>query len=75
LGPLNQKYVEMGKREQYRRVYIHKDGLMFGNKPFDVDEADNIIIDGVRYAGTCDLHELIFKRIPNDLHSRRYVQV
>ncbi|KAG5347391.1 CEC1 protein, partial [Acromyrmex charruanus] len=28
-------------------VYLHKDGLMFGNKRFDVDNADNIIIDGV----------------------------
>ncbi|KYN30399.1 hypothetical protein ALC56_15329 [Trachymyrmex septentrionalis] len=33
-------------------VYLHKDGLMFGNKRFDVDDADNIIIDGVQYAGT-----------------------
>ncbi|KYN35110.1 hypothetical protein ALC56_10580 [Trachymyrmex septentrionalis] len=47
-------------------VYLHKDGLMFGNKRFDVDDADNIIVDGVRYAGTLSLYELIFKRIPND---------
>jgi len=40
---------------------------MFGNKRFDVDDADNIIIDGVRYVGTPGLHELIFKRIPDDL--------
>ena len=39
---------------------------MFGNKRFDVDDADNIIIDGVRYAGTPGLYELIFKRIPDD---------
>jgi len=38
---------------------------MFGN--FDVDDADNIIIDGVRYADTSGLYELIFKRIPDDL--------
>jgi len=24
-------------------VYLHKDGLMFGNKRFDVDDADNRI--------------------------------
>ena len=42
---------------------------MFGNKRFDVDDADNIIIDGIRDAGTC-LYELIFKRIPDDLYSR-----
>jgi len=35
---------------------------MFGNKCFDVDDADNIIIDGVRYVGTPGLYELIFKR-------------
>ncbi|KYM75539.1 hypothetical protein ALC53_14060 [Atta colombica] len=45
-----------------------KNGLMFGNKPFDVNEADNIIIDGVRYADTRGLYELIFKRILDDLH-------
>ena len=40
---------------------------MFGNKRFDVDDADNIIIDGIRYVGTPGLYELIFKRIPDDL--------
>jgi len=40
---------------------------MFGNKCFDVNDADNIIIDGVQYAGTPDLYELIFKKIPDDL--------
>ncbi|KYN17531.1 hypothetical protein ALC57_10180, partial [Trachymyrmex cornetzi] len=48
-------------------VYLHKDGLMFGNKRFDVDDADNIIIDGVRYGGTPGLYELISKRIHDDL--------
>ncbi|KYN02006.1 hypothetical protein ALC62_07183 [Cyphomyrmex costatus] len=47
-------------------AYLDKDGLMLGNKRFDVDDADNIIIDGVRYAGTPGLYELIFKRIPDD---------
>jgi len=40
---------------------------MFGNKHFDMDDADNIIIDGVRYVSTPGLCELIFKRIPDDL--------
>jgi len=40
---------------------------MSGNKRFDVDDADNIIIDGVQYAGTPGLYELFFKRIPDDL--------
>ena len=46
-------------------VYLHKNG--FGNKCFDIDDADNLIIDGVRYVGTPGLYELIFKRIPDDL--------
>ena len=32
-----------------------------------MDDADNIIIDGVRYSGTPGLYELIFKRISDDL--------
>ncbi|KYN08242.1 hypothetical protein ALC62_00776, partial [Cyphomyrmex costatus] len=43
-------------------AYLDKVGLMLGNKRFDVDDADNIIIGGVRYAGTPGLYELIFKR-------------
>ena len=39
---------------------------MFGNKCFDMDDVDNIIIDGVRYASTVGF-QLIFKRIPDDL--------
>jgi len=34
-----------------------------------LDDADNIIIDGVRYVGTLGLYELIFKRIPNLLYT------
>ena len=40
---------------------------MFGNKRFDVDDADNIIIDDVWYVSTPGLYELIFKRIPDNL--------
>lgn len=39
---------------------------MLGNKRFDVDTDDNIIINDVRYKGTPGLYELIFKRIPDD---------
>ena len=46
-------------------IYLHKDGLMFDNKRFDMDDADNIIID-VRYVRTPGIYELIFKRIPDD---------
>ncbi|KYN20068.1 hypothetical protein ALC57_07574 [Trachymyrmex cornetzi] len=61
LDQLGQKYVEAVLRGTHDKesgidhvygVYLHKDGLMFGNKRFDVDDTDNIIIDGVRYAGT-----------------------
>jgi len=86
LGLLDQKYIEAilqrvrGKEndiDDVYGIYLHKDELMFGNKSFDMNEADNIIIDGVRYADTCDLYELIFKRILDDLslHGRRYAQV
>ncbi|XP_071574666.1 uncharacterized protein [Temnothorax nylanderi] len=73
LGPLSQKYVgavlsgdqESGIDTVYD-VYFSNNGMMLGNKRFDVDNADNIIIDGIRYVGTPGLYELIFKKIPND---------
>jgi len=56
LDPLSQKYVGTiltGDRKSDKNrtygVYFDKDGIMFGSKRFDVDKADNIIIDGVRY--------------------------
>ena len=77
LGPLGQKYVEAvlrGTRDKQKSdvdyvysVYLHKDELMFGNKRFDVNDANNIIIDGIRYVGIGDFYELIFKRIPDNL--------
>ena len=48
-------------------INLYKDELMFDNKHFDVDDADNIITDGVRYAGISGCYELTFKRIPDDL--------
>jgi len=76
LDPLGQNYIETvlkGARDKQKSginyvcgVYLHKDGLIFDNKRFDVDDTDNIIIDGIRYAGTSDLYVLIFKRIPED---------
>jgi len=60
LGPLGKKYVEAvlkGARdeesgiEDVYGVYLHKNGLMLDNKRFVVDDAHNIIIDGVQYAG------------------------
>jgi len=49
---------------------------MFGNKRFDVDDVDNIITDGVWYAGTLSLQvdfQENFRRFP--LHERRYALV
>ncbi|XP_043256461.1 uncharacterized protein LOC122399675 [Colletes gigas] len=73
LGPLSQKYiapvlrgdVEDGMDHVYG-VYLDSDGPMLGNKRVDVGNADNIIIDGIRYSGTPGLYELIFKKIPDD---------
>ncbi|EGI68718.1 hypothetical protein G5I_02593 [Acromyrmex echinatior] len=56
LGLLDQKYVEAilrgarGKESGIDDIYdvhLHKNGLMFVNKSFDVDEMDNIIIDEI----------------------------
>src|SRR5580765_5169515 len=41
--------------------------MLLGNKRFDIDKDDSIIIDNVRYIGTPGLYELIFKRIPDDI--------
>ncbi|KAL6253546.1 hypothetical protein P5V15_015531 [Pogonomyrmex californicus] len=38
---------------------------MFGDKKFDVDKNDFIIIDNTRI-GTPGLYELIFKRLPDE---------
>ncbi|KYM97254.1 hypothetical protein ALC62_12068 [Cyphomyrmex costatus] len=73
MGPLSLRYVEPVLRglndsgmDRVYGAYLDKDGLMLGSKRFDVDNEDNIIIDGVRHAGTPGLYELIFKRIPDD---------
>ena len=47
-------------------VYFSNSKTMLGDKVFDKDKDDNIIIDGVKYRGTVGLYELIFKRIPDD---------
>lgn len=47
-------------------VYFTNNQLMIGNSTFDMDNANNIIINGTRYRGTQGLYELIFKRLPDD---------
>lgn len=70
LGPLSQKYIGdvlSGNQDSdiVYGVYFDKDEMMLGNKRFDVDNTDNILIDGVRYIGTHGIYELIFKKRPN----------
>jgi len=73
LGPLARKYVtailSQDKNSTMDYVYGVKftdKGMLLGDKNFDVDKNDNIIIDGIRYTGTAGLYELIFKRLPDD---------
>jgi len=80
LGSLSQKYVGAiltGDREsdmdRTYGIYLDKDKMMFGSKRFDVDKADNIIIDGVRYVGTPGLYELIFRESRMTLSVRRTI--
>ncbi|XP_070158059.1 uncharacterized protein [Polyergus mexicanus] len=72
LGPLGQKYVgailSQDKNNSMDYVYGVKfcnEGMMMGNKIFDADKDDNIMIGGIRYMGTPGLYELIFKRMPD----------
>jgi hypothetical protein len=43
---------------------LEGDGIMIGNSKLDVDEKDNIIINGKQYKGTIGLFELVFKTKP-----------
>jgi len=73
LGPLGQKYINMllsGEREKIidhiYGVYLNENDTILGDKQFDIETNDFVIIDGVKYKGTPELYELIFKRIPDD---------
>ncbi|XP_072757503.1 uncharacterized protein [Anoplolepis gracilipes] len=73
LGPLGQRYIgailsqDVNNEMDYvYGVKFSDEGMMLGDKHFEVDKNDNIIINGVKYAGTPGLYELIFKRIPDD---------
>ncbi|XP_072743255.1 uncharacterized protein [Anoplolepis gracilipes] len=73
-GPLGQKYLGAlfsgDKNHEIDHVYgvyfDRKNELRLGNKQFNINKDDSIIIDDVRYIGTPGLYELIFKRIPDD---------
>ncbi|KYM95044.1 hypothetical protein ALC62_14315 [Cyphomyrmex costatus] len=73
LGPLGHIYINAllsgDKRNEIDHVYgvyFDENSTMLGDKKFDVDTDDTIIIDGNRYKGTPGLYELIFKRLPDD---------
>jgi len=74
LGPLGQKYMsalfsadEKNEIDHVYGVYFNENEMRLGNKRFDIDKDDSIIIDKVRYIGTPGLYELLFKRIPDDV--------
>lgn len=71
LGSLGRKYVDAFYSDDRNidktfGVYFKNDGLMLGDKRFDINMDDSMIIDGVRYVGTPGLYELIFAKFPND---------
>lgn len=73
LGPLGRRYVGAllgGNREDkidtVYGVYLGNDGTMLGDKRFDLNADDSLIVDGVRYVGTPGLYELIFMRFPDE---------
>ncbi|XP_067212825.1 uncharacterized protein [Linepithema humile] len=73
MGPLGQKYIgELLSGDKKRGidnvygVYFNDAGTFLGDKTFDIDRDDNLIVDGVKYAGTPGMFELIFKRLPDD---------
>ncbi|KAL6253710.1 hypothetical protein P5V15_015525 [Pogonomyrmex californicus] len=73
LGSLGRKYVGVFLGDDIDKaidnvygVYFDKSGTMLGDKKFDVDKDNSIIIDNVRYNGTPGLYELIFKRLPDE---------
>lgn len=70
-GPLTRKYIlkmlhSGGKASRYH-VYgarLEQDGLHIGDARLEIDNADNIIINGQSFKGTRGLFELIFKSTP-----------
>jgi hypothetical protein len=72
LGSLGQKYIgqllgdgDGTAIDKVFGVYFDKDGTKLGDKRFDIDRDDSVIIDNVRYVGTPGLYELIFKKLPD----------
>jgi len=74
LDLLGQKYMSTllddDRRNEIDHVYgmyfDSDNGIILGDKRFDIDKNDSIIIDNVRYIGTPGIYKLIFKRILDD---------
>jgi len=72
LESLEKKYINMllgGDREKaidHIYLYLSENRTMLGDKYFDVDTNDFVIIDEIKFKGISGLYELIFKRIPDD---------
>ena len=72
MGPMGQKYVgallsgDTKYIDNVYGVYFTDAGTFLGDKAFDIDGYDNLIIDGVKYKSTRGLFELIFKKVPKD---------
>jgi len=73
LHELGQKYINMlldGDREKeidhVYDVYLNENGTMLGDKQFDLDTSDLVIVNGVKCKDTPGLYELISKRISDD---------
>jgi len=76
LEVLGQKYVNMllgddreNEIDHVYGIYLRKNGTMLGDKYFDLDTNDFVIVDGVKYKSTHGLYELIFKRIPDTIYT------
>ncbi|KMQ85064.1 hypothetical protein RF55_16638 [Lasius niger] len=73
LGSLVQKYLAtiMGQDKNAKMDYVYgvkfcDEGMMLGDKVFDVDKNDNIIINELKYVETPGLYKLILKKMSDD---------
>ena len=80
MGPLGRDYIgellTAGARSNIDNVYgVHFNdaGTFLGDKAFDIDGNDNLIVDGVKYAGMRGLYELIFKKAIYGIKGERMV--
>ena len=73
-GPIAHKYMSLLLDADEKKEIDHVYGIYFdnhemrlGNKRFDIDKDDAILIGDVRYKGTPGLYELIFMRRPDEI--------